>query len=258
MGIFNITFNGVAGKTISAQLQHDFKLADFIAKIKEVIGDDAYRFVVNGKQLNHEDESIFNAQKSIISNNVTIYYIKRMVGGSQKDISGIIDLIKLDYKLNLMFMETTEKECAFCLGTESCLTFCCNPICVECFSRHFERCLEQVRSLEMTKLIIPCLNCKKIILPEKFFPSGEFINLLLSLETGKALVNNIDCQICTCGTFLKNEALYSQQTCDTCNRVFCFFCNRDWDETAMKNDQFTCHQNCEYENKLTFEMVPMQ
>jgi hypothetical protein len=49
--------------------------------------------------------------------------------------------------------------------------------------------------------------------------------------------------------------MYSKQHCERCQRWYCFFCNETWN-TEMTNAQYTCRNNCEYENKITYELVP--
>ena len=49
--------------------------------------------------------------------------------------------------------------------------------------------------------------------------------------------------------------MFSKQHCERCNRWYCFFCNETWN-SKMTNDQYTCHNNCIYENKITFEEIP--
>ena len=49
--------------------------------------------------------------------------------------------------------------------------------------------------------------------------------------------------------------MYSKQYCEQCQRWHCFFCNETWND-RMINAQYTCHNNCYYENKITYELVP--
>lgn len=49
--------------------------------------------------------------------------------------------------------------------------------------------------------------------------------------------------------------MYSKQFCERCNRWYCFFCNETWN-SEMVNTQYTCRNNCIYENKITYEWMP--
>ncbi|CAF1170053.1 unnamed protein product [Didymodactylos carnosus] len=103
-----------------------------------------------------------------------------------------------------------------------------------------------------------CRNSTREFLPyEQFFKTEDFIRSLYALDEVRDLMKHIDCQICHCGVLMVNETMYSKQKCEQCKRWFCFFCNKDWKEEEMKNDQYTCHNHCVYETKLGYDLVPL-
>lgn len=69
------------------------------------------------------------------------------------------------------------------------------------------------------------------------------------------LLKNIDCQICRCGCLCYNSSSPPKSYCSNCQRCFCFFCNKDWNESMSNDSQFTCKNQCTYENYITFSLT---
>ncbi|CAF1325259.1 unnamed protein product [Didymodactylos carnosus] len=150
--------------------------------------------------------------------------------------------------MNIQLPERTT-ECMICLQDVSCIRIHCSvSICLECFPRYFVNYDYQLK----------CLICGKFDEYENVFPTQAFIKSLYQLDSTSEMMKNIDFQICTCGSYAINETMYSKQQCSSCKRWLCFFCDSDWDESkGMKNQLYTCTQNCLYETKLLYKLVPL-
>jgi hypothetical protein len=249
--VLNVSFTNIVGKTIQAQLQDNFSIKDFRTLVAEKIDRAAiehYRFVANNKDLCLEDEAEFLKRKHLIKNGVTIFLLRRMHGGGHVETSVLIDIIIEELPIEIAKLQMTVNECVVCLDDKPCLTLCCNTICAVCFPSYFKS-----NDLQLT-----CMVCRRETPYTKFFVSTDFIHSLESLTKIRELMKNIDCQICHCGALVVNETMFAQQTCQQCQRTFCFFCNKDWNNGLEKrrNDRYTCHVNCDYETKLNFDLIP--
>jgi hypothetical protein len=79
-------------------------------------------------------------------------------------------------------------------------------------------------------------------------------------NTVQDLRQNINFTICTCKSRAVNSTMFSKQQCQNrlCRRWRCFFCNANWNDQTMSNQQYTCGlPDCNYKMKINFEMVPM-
>ncbi|CAF1142318.1 unnamed protein product [Didymodactylos carnosus] len=252
--VLNVSFTNVVGKTIQTQLKDDFTLTDFKALIADKIQPDAiehYRFIANNKDLCLDNETEFDKRKQLIKNGVTIFLLRRMQGGGYIEMSILIDIVINELSQELLKLPKQLDDCIICLDNKSCMKLCCNKICMECFTNYF-------KTSDLRLKCMVCRNSTREFLPyEQFFKTEDFIRSLYALDEVRDLMKHIDCQICHCGVLMVNETMYSKQKCEQCKRWFCFFCNKDWKEEEMKNDQFTCHNHCVYETKLGYDLVPL-
>lgn len=248
----NISFMVMKGQTVQALIRSNFTMADFrevVASKFEDVSD--LRFVIGSKQIDLNDETRFNQLKHLIKNGVTIFVLQRMSGGatSNSDLMEIPTLIKhlLQQLPNEMGkMRKYTANCFSCHCDEQCMKVCCTYLCPDCFPNYYKT----------TNFNLKCCTCHRKLDYTSFFVSSTFKNLIAKLVQSQELVINIDCQICRCGALLWNETMYSQQKCNRCNRTLCFFCNKDWNSSTMRNDKFTCHSNCDYETRITYDLVP--
>lgn len=249
----NISFIIRNGKSFIAQLKHGFTYTDFLFLIHQRFGTNTnYRFVLSGKELALQSHSAFTKQKYLIRNGVNIFVLDRIKGGFV-EITILKGIIIDDLEEELRTIKTTndgEYVCEICRDNSNTFRLCCNRVCKSCFGDYFERSSFQLK----------CMTCRSQLAYSDFFRSDGFIRSLESFDEICKLLKNIDCQICQCGSLLVNETLYSQQKCEVCNRTFCFFCNKDWNEGTgqRRNDLYTCHVNCDYETRITYECVPLQ
>lgn len=249
--VLNISFINMVGKTIQGQLPNDFSIDHFKKLVAEKIDTAAiehYRFVANNKDLCLEDEAEFSKRKHLIKNGVTIFLLRRMHGGGNVEVAVLVDIINQELPGELPKLSKTSAECVVCLDDKQCLKLCCTTICLTCFPSYFKS-----KDLQLT-----CMVCQRSTPFTSFFVSPDFIRSLESLTTIRQLLKHIDCQICQCGMLAVNETMYAQQTCQQCRRIFCFFCNKDWNHgpERRQNACYTCHVNCDYETKLNFDLVP--
>jgi hypothetical protein len=249
----NVSFVIRHGKSFVGQLKHGFDYTDFISLVQCRLGMiDFYRFIVCGKELAVHNRAVFDQQKYLFQNGMNIFVLKRLVGG-YVEMSVLRGIIINDLEQELQKIPTTnagERLCEVCCDNPNFVRLCCNRICKCCFSNYFE----------LASFQLKCMTCRRSIPYSQFFISNDFIHSLESFEEVRELLRNIDCQICQCGTLAVNETLFAQQTCELCKRTFCFFCNKDWNEGNEKrrNDRYTCHVNCDYETRLSFELVPLE
>ncbi|CAF3361874.1 unnamed protein product [Rotaria socialis] len=178
---------------------------------------------------------------------------RRMLGGGYVEMQILTGIILSDLEQQLLKIPTVyyeDKPCQVCREHPNCFQLCCSRICQSCFVSYFES----------SSFRLKCMICRRDIDPKLFFISNDFICSLESLDEIRDLMKCIDCQICHCGLLVVNETLYAKQTCQQCKRTFCFFCNKDWDDGLQKkhNDLYTCHVNCDYETRLSYELVPLQ
>lgn len=255
MSFINIIFfvpNGNKLKT-AAQLKTPFELKDFAALFAELFPDppyapfESYRFVVNGIDLNVQDKVEFEKNKHLIKQQTTIYFLQRCRGGTSVDKTTLEEIIRVALPSEMEKIPKVTAQCQGHFDTTQCISLCCFKYCSDCFIRCFK-----AQSFQLA-----CIKCKKNIPYKQFFKSEDFIQTLESLSFISNFPTYIDCQICRCKNLLYNETMYSRQYCEYCKRWLCFFCNSDWNNSAMKNDQYTCHNDCVYELMITQTFIPM-
>lgn len=246
--MLNITFQTFAGKSVPTMIKENFDLDEFKKVATEAFGPvTGFRFVVDGTQLDLENKDKFNEQKSMITDDKTIFLLARLRGGGFLDIATFIDIIYADLPTELAKLKKTKYQCAICCLNNQCFKLHCAMICEECFTSYFKS----------KNLQIVCLICPAVIAPKDIFVSREFIGSLRSYKELQDLLKHIDCQVCTCGALVVNETMYSKQRCTNCSRDFCFFCNKDWNDQTMRNiHKYTCSSgNCYYETMINFNPV---
>ena len=251
----NVIFKTQSGQIQPARLSR-IDLAEFKSVAQKLIGSiENVRFLVGGKQINTDDAAKFNEQKNLFKENCIIHMVQRMKGGYvpfHELLKQIHSAIPSTFKTNT---NNGRAQCVACTETKSCLQFKCpscnyvHTLCVDCAILYFT----------VNELTLKCFSCQKVVDYHRVFAnSASFVKMLDDLQEMYDIVKNLDCQICLCGELQVNATFYSKQTCENCKRTFCFFCNNQWNDQYMKNDQYTCHYNCQYENAITFELVNLR
>jgi hypothetical protein len=253
--LINISFLVIKGQAIQVQIKSNPSLTEFRKVIQTHVNEDVdeYRFIIDSKQLDLKDSRRFDTQKHLIQNGTTIFVLQRMKGGSGNqdtqsymEIATLIDRVKEKLPQELNNSMKTNALCVACQETKKCTQLCCWPICASCFITYYTT----------TNFNLKCTDCHKPVEPRRFFQSEEFLKLIGCLHQSRKMLEYINFQICRCGSLVSNDTLYSKQQCKTCDRVMCFFCNKEWNPDTMANVQYTCHNNCDYETKITYELVP--
>ena len=132
-------------------------------------------------------------------------------------------------------------------GRVPCLKACCIWLCDECL----------LIMLKSNHSGFKCPTCGKESLVESILTHEAVACEAASYRAKAELLKNIDVQICRCGTLMVNETMYPQQKCYVCKRVFCFFCNEDWNDAKMNADErFGCSAECSITRKVNFEFTP--
>ena len=253
--IINISFLVMKGQIVQAQVRSNPSLAEFRKVIEMNVSPDVkdYRFIIDSKQLDLVDSHRFDMQKNLIRNGVTIFVLQRMKGGSSgqdtqsyMEIATLIDHIKQQLSQELAASMRTNAICVACQETKKCTQLCCWPICANCFITYYQT----------TNFNLKCTDCHKPVKPRRFFKSATFLNLIDCLNQSRKMLEYINFQICKCGSLMSNDTMFSKQQCNACGRAMCFFCNKDWDADTMSNIEYTCRNNCDYETKVTYELLP--
>ncbi|CAM4986693.1 unnamed protein product [Rotaria socialis] len=253
--MFNVYFfqpNTTMKKTVG-QLQQNFKLSDLKVLFERLFPSppngklEDYRFIVNGIDLNIQNESEFNKNKHLIINGSTLYPLQRCVGGSDVDMVTLKNIVRNELPSEVGKILKVMAQCAAHGETTLCVALCCYKYCAGCF----------IRSFEASKFKLECLGCKKAINYMEFFKSPDFIQTLDCLDQISTLPKHIDYQVCSCGSPMVNETMYAKQQCMQCKRIFCFFCNNEWLDGQMKNEKYTCRKDCSYEIMTTQDSVPL-
>lgn len=247
-----VFFRTIQGRTVTAEILVTFTLDDFIRIAGQVLGfrnrDEtlSFRYTVGCKALNVTNAEEFGKQKQYITEGCIIFTLGRLLGGWAPDTLQAI--VEQQLQDELAKVATRSIDCAICLDTATdCLRACCVWVCREDFERWL---LEK-------EFKVSCLVCSKAIMLRDIFKTPEFIVTLRALDDEKQLLRNMDCQRCLdCSALMHNETMYARQTCVMCHRVFCFFCNRDWNAATMLDHQNTCGKGCVYETMLTFRLIP--
>jgi hypothetical protein len=143
-------------------------------------------------------------------------------------------------------MANCQNTCDNCFEDKLCVRLHCNNLCIECFQGHFNH----------NNLNLRCVSCWEALDPQTFFQTTALKLFLQQIHIYRELAKYIDYQVCTCGVGSINKTLDSKYQCDHCHRWFCFFCNKNWNDSLMQNDKYTCHNNCDYEIRISYELVP--
>jgi hypothetical protein len=294
----NITFTFLNdSKSYSVELNDNFTLTD-IRNAVPALGDlIQFRLLIDDVQLCLEKEAIFNRQKQLISGDPHITLLRRAPGGTFIEISLLKQIILEELKEEFKSLDLTSCKCDFCQCPESCATIHHTNICIDCFPNYLQdtnfqlRCMRQISMSCIRSMLFRRTNdatmscspedenklwsdfediilsdrtvkknlCSRVIDYQTFFKSPQFIDRWTILCDVTDLIKNIDCQICYCGALLFNMTMYAKQQCTSCQRWFCFFCNRNWNDECMKNAKFTCtDDDCEYQRRLSFDLVPLE
>ena len=253
--LINISFLVMKGQTVQTQIKSNLSLDEFRKVIEMNVSSDVddYRFIIASKQLDLSDSRRFDMQKNLIRNGVTIFVLQRMKGGSSgqdtqsyMEVATLIDRIKQQLPQELVVSMRKNAICVACQETKKCTQLCCWPICAGCFITYYKT----------TNFNLKCTDCHKPVEPRRFFKSATFLKLIDCLNQSRKMLEYINFQICKCGSLMSNDTMFSKQQCNECSRVMCFFCNKDWDADTMSNVEYTCRNNCDYETKVTYELLP--
>jgi hypothetical protein len=254
-GLFNVYFfqpNTTTKKTVG-QLPQNFTLSNLKALFERLFPSpqygkmENYRFMVNGTDLNVQNEAEFNKNKHLIISGSTLYPLQRCVGGSDVDMVTLKTIVRSELRSELQKIPKVWAECVSHGETVLCVALCCYKYCDDCF----------IQSFEASKFELKCLGCQQVVSYKQFFKSPDFIQTLDCLDQVNTFQKCIDYQVCKCGSPMINETMYARQQCIQCKRVFCFFCNNEWQEGQMKNEKYTCRKDCAYEVLITQDLVPL-
>ncbi|KAK3809173.1 MAG: hypothetical protein J3Q66DRAFT_353143 [Benniella sp.] len=250
--MMQVFFQTLNGRSVVKQLSDSFTLDDFIKTASEVLGvtreeTKIWRFSVGGKPLNISNAAEFERNKQYITKDCNIFMLLRLLGGCNFQET-LHNIAKQQFDTELDKVKTSSADCSICFDSETaCIKVCCTWMCKEDFKAWF------CDAMEFKAF---CTICSKELVLGDIFKSPEYVATLRALEEEKLLLKNMDCQRCLdCGVLMFNETMYSRQTCK-CGRVFCFFCSRFWNTATMNNCQNSCSQDCVYETKLFFDLVP--
>ncbi|CAF3432874.1 unnamed protein product [Rotaria socialis] len=222
---------------------------------------------------NPDDKTKFDDMKRMMTPKSVILVVERLHGGGNNG-----DMLNLDTHTRRFFSEVKvelnkiveypNNKCLLCLENKNCIkiscaqaTRCLNTVCTVCLLEYYAR----------KNYTTQCLICKKFSDLESYLANAEFkmlpngnAKMTLSEEfkishaqfkESIELTRYIDFQICKCGCYFVNATMYSRQNCPKCQRWMCFFCNENWDQNTMRNQQYTCGvPTCKYQQLLVFEM----
>ncbi|KAG0202181.1 hypothetical protein BGX28_005203 [Mortierella sp. GBA30] len=250
--MIQVFFRSPKGRTACAQLLDGFTLDDFIETAGDVLGfrsrDEtlSWRYTVGSKPLdvNHVEE--FDRQKQSIIKDCNIFVLGRLLGG-QRFPETLQAIVESELEVELAKVITQSTDCFICLDSETdCVKVCCTSMC-----RPDLRDWLRGKNFEVS-----CMVCSKAIALKEIFKSPEYVATLNALREETQLLRNMDCQRClNCDTLMHNETMYTRQTCVSCSRVFCFFCNRRWAAGTMHDRRYTCGKECVYETMISFELI---
>lgn len=244
----SVNFSSLRGSKFTAQLRIPFTFNDISNILKEKLGSDNYRLVINGKELTTDT---FETEKTNIVHNSTIYVCVRLLGGSNDmidlEMHREVILSNIMSELEKTPAESIPRECMICTNKVSCIKYCCKTyLCKPCTSTQFFWCALQLK----------CLDCGTVVPYSEIFKNPTFLDSLDNYNGALLrLKSNVDFHICDCGAYGINGTMYSQQQCQNCKRWMCAFCNKDWNE-QMTNNMYTCGVNCVWETKISYQLVP--
>ncbi|KAI7818511.1 hypothetical protein BC939DRAFT_462706 [Gamsiella multidivaricata] len=247
-----VFFRTPNGRLVARQLLDTLTLDDFIKTAGDVLGTTirdeilSWRYTVGSKPLDVKNAKEFDKCKQHIIKECNIFVLGRLLGGSTFPDT-LQTIVEQQLEDELDKVATHSSECSICLDTDTdCLKACCVWMCSEDF-----------KSWILDKQFkTSCILCSKVIMLKDIFKSPEYIATVQALEDEKQLLQNMDCQRClNCNVLMHNETMSSCQTCVKCHRLFCFFCNRNWNAATMLNRQNSCGKECVYETMLSFQLV---
>ena len=239
--------DGLSQRQYDMKLPDPFTREDFIEAISKalVVNQlEGQMFSIGGKHLQLGNEEAFSREKHLIKDGSIIYQIHGTSDAVNVGMDALLDNILLQLSIELEKLPETKTDCPVCMESDRCITICHDTMCVKCYSGYFKS----------QNLKIRCVACSAEISPSQLF-SQRFTELLQSYCDLMQLLKNIDCQICHCGFLCYNNSLRPKSYCSNCHRCFCFFCNQDWNESMSNDSQFTCKNQCTYENYTTFSLT---
>lgn len=292
-----VNFKTATGKKLyTALLPDNFTRLDLIQAVPTLGDLTEYRLLIKDQALYLDDDAIFNRQKHLIDDFTDIILLNPASRGTFIEISLLKEIILEDLKNEWKKIDLSLKTCDICMCLEMCATIHHTYICLDCFPNYLKetnfelRCTRQIidrddryrfshRASSDNDLVVCKPRSPSELNPQAqkpgkmkyqivkfceattdyrvFFKTPEFIDRWSILCDVTDLLKNIDCQICHCGTVLINMTLSAKQQCSNCYRWLCFFCNRTWNDETMKNHQYTCTDDCEYQRRLEYELVPL-
>ena len=284
-------------KRYIGHLPSDFTRLHLIEAVPELGDLTKYRLLIKDQVLCLDNDAIFNQQKHLIQPLTTITLLNQAKGGTFIEISLLKNIILEDLTKEWTKINLTSATCDICMCPEKCATIHHTYICIDCFPNYLKetnfqlRCTRQIvdqsdlyrfshRATSSNEDLVLCkprtpseLNqqakqtetikcqitkfCEATVDYRKFFKTPEFIDRWSILCDVTDLLKNIDSQICYCGAMLFNMTLSAKQQCTTCHRWLCFFCNRTWNNETMKDLKYTCTDDCEYQRRLQYDLVPL-
>ena len=284
-------------KVYFARLPDGFTRLDLIHAVPKLDNLSKYRLLIMDQVLCLDRDDIFDRQRHLIHPFVEITILNQAAGGTFLDISLLKDILLEDLKTEWTNVDRSLNTCDFCLCPDLCATIHRTNVCIDCFPNYLKetnfqlRCKKQIvdrndlqrvkhqqspfsddhllckpecpfplnldaRQIEKaTDQIV--MFCEGTVDYHTFFKTEDFIDRWSILCEISDLLKNIDCQICYCGTVLFNMTMFAKQQCSNCHRWLCFFCNRTWNGQTMKNQMYTCTDDCEYERRLQYDLVPL-
>ncbi|KAF9107129.1 hypothetical protein BGX27_008865 [Mortierella sp. AM989] len=247
-----VFFRNFDGKLKLRQLPDDFTLDDFLETATDAMSSQSrdetlsWRYVVSGKPLDVKNLVEFDRMKHLITKECNIYVLGRLLGGyTLPDTLQIIAEQQLEEELDKV--AANPGDCMICFDSETdCIRVCCTSMC-----------REDLKSWLLDRRFkISCTVCTQPVALRDIFKTPEYVATLQALVEEKQLLQNIDCQRCLdCYALMHNETMDAHQTCISCHRQFCFFCNRKWNATTMRNRKNTCGRECVYETMLSFQLI---
>jgi hypothetical protein len=210
-----------------------------------------YRFVVGVRQIDFSSDETFARTRELLTPNCNIFILMRMLGGGYIDITLLWDVILSELDAILEQATKKMKECVICGGEdpELCIKICCCYLCPE-----------QIRlNFKSNDTAFKCYGpgCGKTVDLGVALNVPSFSAAIKQFTETQELLKHINCQVCRCGRFMVNETKWAHQKCRACERNFCFFCNRDWQEGPMTNRKYYCSDSCDYKTRISFELVAL-
>lgn len=239
--------DGVSGREYDITLKQPFERKDFIDAVQKALDVQTLQgqiFSVVGKHLNLENDEEFNKQKGNIIDGVIIFKIQRIPRGTNVNPSTLLDIILLELPTDLKKLPQIQEECPVCMDSSDHIKICHDKMCVQCFTMR----------IKTQNIKVKCSICSATVSPSQVF-SQQLVRLLQSYHDLVKLLQNIDCQMCRCGFLCYNDSLRPRSDCPKCRRRFCFFCNRDWNDSMNNDSKFTCKNQCIYDNVTSFNLI---